>query len=1108
MGKKKRSAAAEKKARNAAMATQSAETRAAAATADTDAAIVKESLARLQAGVRQGEMPSLSNREVQLLTPRLNALAAKRGGAEGAEAAELVDLLNSFNDAVDGNNPEGVRAASERLLARQPPHALRYTRELQRCIEEGDVLGMSRIFGEMAAVPRESHHEMVLEMLARFAAREKGPRPTAGELAARSEDVGWPSPYPPLHLREDKFAEHLRWLASLSAARVERLVLATLRIPPDARGVDFYHYYCCHLAKTVARGGGRDDALDQNWHVSQISLGAAGKSARAADDREPSLCRRRCAPLRYKLHAALPALLRIAGTAPLVVRAEALSAATAMLAQPPERSLYDDRGGPVDLVRDALGAGFDVGGAVASAIRCAVSLLGADGAAWTAELETPNGRHQADIVSRGAWSAAGAAARGADVATCLKREAAVRLWELVARVVNENDAATIRAAAEALREERAAAKFATLARDPAADAATLAFCGRTVHDMSHCPPLAAVFADTAFVDALFELLKTPRAASIFGAAEAMEHLRRPTPDERAAEAANGGGGCGPKDAAPWFEKAVLERVLELAPLEPALRASLDFKAGNPWTCDGDPRALALDAPAPWFDAVWSAIERASILGTKAPTDCGDEVVEVFSRHMVRAASKYEITTASHATKFLQAVCGVCVAADRDPRAASRPRAVAPLCVESELRVDDFAAAGVDVAAMWSGASVVRQPSMESIEAALARGGDGLSFLSGGSVGVHSFSDKAPSREPKPLFRDRDGTAHDSATFERNRRRGVAFVGAGVNGGGRARAAADALASLEAARAARPRRTRVSLDVSLVGVAPRVWRRVAGVKSNTPLSVLHDKIIAPALGHGRAQHAYVFEPWAARAPGAGGRVVYGAPDAATADVLWLDADCPDPFFAGCVVVDAARVCLSDVLDDGATRLKYWYDLGERLLYEVALVDDGEGAASHAAPTVVDGARFCPPENVGLPTYCELTRKIARGPRRDATAFGGFWENTYGFWTFADEHSLVPPGRHRGRPPREADWSVADAQARVDALAGDDVASLAKATTATFDSAGRATHVPRVVRGRCAVCGNAPKEGSKLLRCARCRNVSYCTPECQRAHWPRHKPVCVD
>ena len=215
MGKKKRSAAAEKKARNAAMATQSAETRAAAATADTEAAIVKESLARLQAGVRQGEMPSLSNREVQLLTPRLNALAAKRGGAEGAEAAELVDLLNSFNDAVDGNNPEGVRAASERLLARQPPHALRYTQELQRCIEEGDVLGMSRIFGEMAAVPRESHHEMVLEMLARFAAREKGPRPTAGELAARSEDVGWPSPYPPLHLREDKFAEHLRWLASL-----------------------------------------------------------------------------------------------------------------------------------------------------------------------------------------------------------------------------------------------------------------------------------------------------------------------------------------------------------------------------------------------------------------------------------------------------------------------------------------------------------------------------------------------------------------------------------------------------------------------------------------------------------------------------------------------------------------------------------------------------------------------------------------------------------------------------------------------------------------------------------------------------------------------------
>eukprot|EP00984_Skeletonema_dohrnii_P001340 scaffold418_cov92-Skeletonema_dohrnii-CCMP3373.AAC.3 len=33
-----------------------------------------------------------------------------------------------------------------------------------------------------------------------------------------------------------------------------------------------------------------------------------------------------------------------------------------------------------------------------------------------------------------------------------------------------------------------------------------------------------------------------------------------------------------------------------------------------------------------------------------------------------------------------------------------------------------------------------------------------------------------------------------------------------------------------------------------------------------------------------------------------------------------------------------------------------------------------------------------------------------------------------------------------------------------------------------------------------------ERSKTMYCSRCRNVTYCSPECQRTHWPRHKPLC--
>lgn len=43
---------------------------------------------------------------------------------------------------------------------------------------------------------------------------------------------------------------------------------------------------------------------------------------------------------------------------------------------------------------------------------------------------------------------------------------------------------------------------------------------------------------------------------------------------------------------------------------------------------------------------------------------------------------------------------------------------------------------------------------------------------------------------------------------------------------------------------------------------------------------------------------------------------------------------------------------------------------------------------------------------------------------------------------------------------------------------------------------------IAAGRCSACG---KEGP-LRNCARCRAVSYCSEECQRAQWPLHKADC--
>ena len=43
--------------------------------------------------------------------------------------------------------------------------------------------------------------------------------------------------------------------------------------------------------------------------------------------------------------------------------------------------------------------------------------------------------------------------------------------------------------------------------------------------------------------------------------------------------------------------------------------------------------------------------------------------------------------------------------------------------------------------------------------------------------------------------------------------------------------------------------------------------------------------------------------------------------------------------------------------------------------------------------------------------------------------------------------------------------------------------------------------------CAACGGGAPPGKKLKRCTGCRQVSYCSVECQRAAWKAHKPFCV-
>ncbi|KAJ1445147.1 hypothetical protein M885DRAFT_453990, partial [Pelagophyceae sp. CCMP2097] len=62
-------------------------------------------------------------------------------------------------------------------------------------------------------------------------------------------------------------------------------------------------------------------------------------------------------------------------------------------------------------------------------------------------------------------------------------------------------------------------------------------------------------------------------------------------------------------------------------------------------------------------------------------------------------------------------------------------------------------------------------------------------------------------------------------------------------------------------------------------------------------------------------------------------------------------------------------------------------------------------------------------------------------------------------------------------------------------------------ACLDDAHEALPVPRVAPS-CAHCGRPTAEdGERVMACARCKRVSYCSKEHQRLHWPAHKPSCT-
>jgi len=58
-------------------------------------------------------------------------------------------------------------------------------------------------------------------------------------------------------------------------------------------------------------------------------------------------------------------------------------------------------------------------------------------------------------------------------------------------------------------------------------------------------------------------------------------------------------------------------------------------------------------------------------------------------------------------------------------------------------------------------------------------------------------------------------------------------------------------------------------------------------------------------------------------------------------------------------------------------------------------------------------------------------------------------------------------------------------------------------------GLAGEIPRIrAYFRCATCGGAPAgKGAQLKLCGACKEERYCSPQCAKGDWKRHKKFCV-
>ena len=158
-----------------------------------------------------------------------------------------------------------------------------------------------------------------------------------------------------------------------------------------------------------------------------------------------------------------------------------------------------------------------------------------------------------------------------------------------------------------------------------------------------------------------------------------------------------------------------------------------------------------------------------------------------------------------------------------------------------------------------------------------------------------------------------------------------------------------------------------LRISLSDTDPEIWR-VVDVPVEANLKMIHD-VIQAAMGW-QDYHLWEFEAGERR---------YGL---------------PDPEWPNDTLSAARNIKLKTLIDRGVSQLDYTYDMGDTWHHAITIQDVKPGQADTKYPRYIDGARRCPPEDIGgTPGFENFLEAIANPKHEDHAELTDWYDGNF-------------------------------------------------------------------------------------------------------------------